>query len=125
MGLGEKKQAVMQYNSQGLRLDIALSIAGLSKAQYYHQSKGGKPGNRVSTHTSFHTASSVVEHTNEAVIEKIKTFHQDPDLSYGYRTMCKALQQQGYHINHKKVYRLMKLINYSKTRKKQRLQHFQ
>ena len=118
MGLGEKKQAVMQYNSQGLRLDIALSIAGLSKAQYYHQSKGGKPGNRVSTHTSFHTASSVVEHTNEAVIEKIKTFHQDPDLSYGYRTMCKALQQQGYHINHKKVYRLMKAHQLLKDKKK-------
>jgi hypothetical protein len=42
MGLGEKKEIVARYISQGLKRDHALSIAGISKHQYYH-----KPSQKV------------------------------------------------------------------------------
>jgi putative transposase len=107
MGLGEKKQTVMQYNSQGLPLNIALPIAGISKHQYYYRPSSGNPG-RKPTNTTFLVAGEAQEcELNTAVIERIKSFHSNPDLAYGYHKITRALQQQGLIINHKKVYRLM------------------
>jgi hypothetical protein len=51
MGLGEKKEIVTRYISQGLRRDQALSIAGVSKHQYYHKPGKGKRGRKPSGHT--------------------------------------------------------------------------
>lgn len=45
---------------------------------------------------------------NIEVVEKIKTIRKDPDKKYGYRRMTYELLLNGYIINHKKVYRLMK-----------------
>lgn len=107
MGLGEKKQTVMQYNSQGLPLNVALPIAGISKHQYYYRPSSGNPG-RKPTNTTLLVAGEAQEcESNTAVIERIKSFHSSPDLAYGYHTITRALQQQGLIINHKKVYRLM------------------
>ena len=110
MGLGEKKQKVMEYNSQGLPLRTAFTIAEISKHQYYHQPKqGGKAGKKPTTSTTLLNESgesSIV--ANNMVVEQIKKLHKDPDLAYGYRGTTRALQQEGYLINHKKVYRLMK-----------------
>lgn len=108
MGLGEKKQAVMRYNSQGLSLAVALSVAGISKSQYYYRTKQGNPGRKPSLETIKHTGDQETKVTNMQVIQEIKTIHKDPDLTYGYRAVSRALQQKGYHINHKKVFRLMK-----------------
>lgn len=108
MGLGEKKQAVMQYNSQGLALGLALPIAGISKHQYYYRPKPGKPGRRASTVTTVYKGGKELQCLNTDVVSWIESIHTDPDLRYGYQTMNKALQQLGFHINHKKTYRLMK-----------------
>ena len=108
MGLGEKKQTVMQYNSQGLPLRSALPIAGISKHQYYYRQKEGKPGIKPSAQTIFLHNGQEQKHTDQQVVQHIEQIHQDPDLRYGYHTMTRFLQQQGYQINHKKVYRLMK-----------------
>lgn len=118
MGLGEKKQTVMQYNAQGLKLAIALPIAKLSKAQYYHRPKQGKPGRIPSDNTlkMIHDQQKVV--ANVQVVEQIKQIQKDPDLNYGYRTMTKSLQMTGYSINHKKVYRLMKENSLLKDKRK-------
>lgn len=51
MGLGEKKEIVARYISQGLRRDQALSIAGISKHQYYHKPRKGRRGRKPSGHT--------------------------------------------------------------------------
>jgi putative transposase len=108
MGLGEKKQAVMQYNSQGLRLRLALPIVGISKSQYYYQPLQGKQGKKPSVLTPIKKQDKETLCSNNQVVERIQQIHQDPDLTYGYHAMTKALQQEGYQINHKKVYRLMK-----------------
>ncbi|MFV0247743.1 MAG: IS3 family transposase, partial [Tenacibaculum sp.] len=42
------------------------------------------------------------------MIRRIQSIQKDPDLNYGYHCITKQLQQEGYQVNHKKVYRLMK-----------------
>jgi hypothetical protein len=54
---------------------------------------------------------------NDFVTQEMKQVHQDSDTDYGYQKMKTALQIKGYNINHKKVYRLMKLNCYRKTSK--------
>ncbi len=109
MGLGEKKEIVTRYISQGLKRDDALSIAGITKHQYYHKRSKGKRGRKPTVQTmKITTDSNNVERVDDAlVIEEIKQIHQDPDTDYGYRKMTFALMIMGYIINHKKVYRLM------------------
>ena len=50
----------------------------------------------------------LVEVSNEKLIPKIISIKQNPDLSNWYKLITRTLQVQGYYINHKKVYRLMK-----------------
>lgn len=109
MGLGEKKEIVVRYISQGLKRDQALSIAGISKHQYYHKPSKGKRGRKptVQTLKIVPESNNVERLDDEIVIDEIKQIHQDPDTDYGYRKMTFALMVLGYIINHKKVYRLM------------------
>lgn len=109
MGLGEKKETVARYISQGLKRDHALRVAGITRHQYYHKPSKGKRGRKPTVQTLKITAKSnnVERVDDELVIEEIKQIHQDPDTDYGYRKMTFALMILGYIINHKKVYRLM------------------
>lgn len=107
MGLGEKKQAVMHYNSQGLPLQKALPIAGISRHQYYYHARAGKPGRKPTDTTIYMRDEQPIEVSNNQLIQDMGNIHSDPDLNYGYHKMTKELQHLGYHINHKKTYRLM------------------
>jgi len=92
----------------GLRRNQALELAQITKDQFYYQPKAGKQGKVASKSTKYRTQGSWQEVDNKEVIEKIKAQLLKPDLNYGYRKMSYFLQQSGYWINHKKVYRLMK-----------------
>ena len=109
MGLGEKKEIVARYISQGLKRDHALCVAGITRHQYYHKPSKGKRGRNPTVQTlKIHTEGNNVEREDDdLVIEEMKQIHQDPDTDYGYRKMTFALMILGYIINHKKVYRLM------------------
>lgn len=108
MGLGEKKQIVRCYISQGLKSRRAIAAAGLTKHQYYHQPKGGRSGRKPSRHTQVLEDGQLVMKDNSEVISRIKAIKSDPDMNYGYEKTTAALQQAGFIINDKKVYRLMK-----------------
>ena len=103
--MGEKKQIARSYIAQGITRDVVLGICGLSKHQYYYQQKPGKRGRRASRMTLKIDRQAVVE---QQLVKDIKQVLQDPDKDYGYRKMTYHLAHQGYLINHKKVYRLMK-----------------
>lgn len=118
MGLGEKKQLVMQYNSQGLCLHAALPIAGLSKHQYYYRPLPGKPGRKPSCVTLCSAADQEIYLENTAVVDRIKLLHSNADLKYGYQGTTQALREEGLMINPKKVYRLMKENNLLQPKKK-------
>jgi len=97
--------------AQGLKRDCCLAICGISKNQFYYQSKGGKRGRKASTHTLQLVDNEWVERKNGEVVLSIKTLFKNPLVDYGYHRMTGALHLQGYQINHKKVYRLMKTAN--------------
>ena len=69
---------------------ILLKISGLSKSTYYYTlSKNDK------------------DDKNKEIIEKIKEIFFYHKERYGYRRIMLELRNQGYNVNHKKVYRLM------------------
>ncbi len=95
----------MRYNSQGLKRDVALQIVGVSKHQYYYTSKKTKQGMKTSTTTSKDDGTEV---ENKEIVLKIKELNRDQCTQYGYQKTSRWLQQEGFFINKKKVYRLMK-----------------
>ncbi len=95
----------MKYMAQGLKRDAALLITGLTRHQFYHRPKAaGKRGRPV----SHHTLKGNKRVSDDQVLEQITTTQSNQDTNYGYRKMYYHLKQQGFTINHKKVYRLMK-----------------
>jgi putative transposase len=84
-----------------------LSIAGISKHQYYYNPRGKPGGRKPSDYTLFKVGDDIEKVTNAAVIKIIIEVKSDPDFNYGYRKMTFALMFIGYIINHKKVYKLM------------------
>ncbi len=97
------------YISQGLRLEVSLKIAKITKHQYYYIPKEAKQGLKPSKTTLF-TGLDGNEITieNSDLISLMRLIHKDEDTDYGYHKMTTALKLIGYNVNHKKVYRLMK-----------------
>ncbi len=98
----------MKHIALGMKRDDAIAIAKLTRHQYYYKPKQGKSGRKVSTHT-LHISDkqeSLVE--NSKVVEQMKDIQSNKDLCCGKTRMTAQLQMRGYHINEKKVYRLMK-----------------
>ena len=85
-----------------------MSVVGITKHQYYHKPSNTRSGRRPSSETKKQDGISIKVVSNKEVVSRIKEVQSDPDTNYGYRKMTYQLQQDGYHINHKKVYRLMR-----------------
>ena len=69
---------------------ILLKISGLAKSVYYYNlSKIDK------------------DDKNKEIIDKIKEIFINNKERYGYRRITLELRNQGYNVNHKKVYRIM------------------
>ena len=69
---------------------ILLKISGLSKSTFYYTlNKNDK------------------DDKNKEIIDKIKEIFFYHKERYGYRRITLELRNQGYNVNHKKVYRLM------------------
>jgi transposase InsO family protein len=54
---------------------------------------------------------------NTVVLKDVETILQQKFCCYGYKNVWDELKEKGYIINHKKVYRLMKLHNHLFNRK--------
>ena len=79
---------------------------GLSSSSYYYKPTEGRKGRIPSTVTT-HTEQGKVD--NRKVVERVKEILSEPFQDYwGYHNITAELRETGYHINHKKVYRLMK-----------------
>ena len=69
---------------------ILLKVSGLAKSVYYYTlSKTDK------------------DDKNKEIIDKIKEIFIKNKERYGYRRITLELRNQGYNVNHKKVYRIM------------------
>lgn len=101
----QRRQIVNQFIQMGLRSDIAIPMAGVSRSTYYYKPADGKKGKKPSTHTDHVDGSSV---TNERIVSIIEEELAMPFIDYGANRMTLELKNKGFIINRKKVYRLMK-----------------
>ena len=92
---------------KGLHRDKALSIAEMTKHQLYYQPKKKRTPRR-STFTLKVDPGGVEVVSNEEIQGLIKHLQTLPEFDYGYDKFSTHLNLEGYIINHKKVYRLMK-----------------
>lgn len=76
-------------------------MSGLAKSVYYYTlSKKDK------------------DNKNKEIIEKIKEIFTNNKERYGYRRITLELRNQGYNVNHKKVYRIMVKLGIKAIKKK-------
>jgi putative transposase len=83
----------------------AMKHVGLSPSSYYFSPTEGRKG-RLPSKTTYHEKHGDI--SNGKVIEQVKNILSEPFQDYwGYHNITAELRETGYHINHKKVYRLM------------------
>jgi len=78
------------------------------ESSYYRVPSGGEKGNKPSKQT-FHNTKGFV--SQDDVVASIKNILRHEFIDCGYRLMCSYLKKDGYLINHKKLYRIMKQAN--------------
>lgn len=80
-------------------------MVGIVTSSYYRKPSFGKKGNHY-TEVTFHQNSGFVSQSD--VVKSIKDILKHEFIDCGYRLMTKYLNRDGYLINHKKLYRIMK-----------------
>lgn len=85
-----------------------IDMVGMVHSSYYRKPSTAKKGNRPSEFT-YHDKKGLV--SQYAVIESVKSILSHPFIDCGYRLMTSYLNRDGYTINHKKLYRIMKEAN--------------
>lgn len=98
----------MEHVALGIKTYKALSITGLTPHQYYYRSKRGHAGQKPSTTVLRLDSDQMNRVANSEAVQKMRHIQSHDDLRCGHRRMTSQLQLEGFVINHKKVYRLMK-----------------
>lgn len=75
------------------------------KSSYYYHCKTGKRGRKSSTHTALHDGQCI---SNESVVIAIRFILAEEFVCFGYSKVTDDLRSNGFIINRKKTYRLMK-----------------
>lgn len=86
-----------------MKKDVCVNLQ-LNRGIVYYRNKDNKPGRKPSTTTLF--KNEIVDDSH--ILSSVKTLLSHEFLCYGYLKISKQLQIDGYLINKKKVYRLMK-----------------
>jgi hypothetical protein len=89
-----------------------IKVVGIAESSYYRRPSGGKKGNKPCEQT-FHKTKGLV--SQDTVVSAIKAILEHEFIDCGYRLMTGYLQKEGYRINHKKLYRIMKEEGLLKT----------
>ncbi len=79
-------------------------MVGMVHSSYYRKPSFGKKGNKPSKIT-YHKSNGWV--SEDIVIRSVKDILSHEFIDCGYRLMTAYLKRDGYHINHKKLYRIM------------------
>lgn len=105
--MAERREIVRSYVGQGLTVEQATRVAAMSKSTYYYRSKGSRKGKAPSRFTQYRDGYV----SDQVVVEHIRNLLSDDFIDYGYKRTCMVLRREGYRINPKKVYRLMRDAN--------------
>jgi transposase InsO family protein len=98
----------MIFNKHKISKTKIIDMVGMVHSSYYRRPSFGKKGNRPSEYTC-HSNNGLV--AQDVVIESVKNILSHPFIDCGYRLMTSYLARDGYTINHKKLYRIMKEAN--------------
>jgi putative transposase len=90
-------------------------MVGMVHSSYYRKPSLNKKGNKASKFTCHNKYGLVAQ---DVVVESVKTILSHPFIDCGYRLMTSYLTRDGYMINHKKVYRIMKEANLLKVQER-------
>lgn len=82
-----------------------LKWSGMAHSSYYYCSRTGKRGCKPSTHTLMQDGNLV---SNDTVVLAIRFILAEEFVCYGYGKTTDELRENGFVINYKKCYRLMK-----------------
>ena len=85
-----------------------LSWSGVPRSSFYYKRGDGLRGRKPSEMTVTQEGELV---ENTIVLKDVETILQQEFCCYGYKNVWDELKDKGYIINHKKVYRLMKVHN--------------
>ena len=109
-----------QYMGLYIQRDDYISIAQLSKHQFYQPLSGQKVGRKGTTKARWRdmVTSEVKEVDSKEMVDEIVASKLNPVLPNGYRMLTRNLQMVGYYIINKKVYRLMLLNMLLEDRRK-------
>ena len=91
-----------------------LSWSGVPRSSFYYKRGDGIRGRKPSKMTITQDGELV---DNTVVLQDVETILQQEFCCYGYKNVWDELKEKGYIINHKKVYRLMKIHNLLFNRK--------
>jgi transposase InsO family protein len=94
------------FLTQGYRLNELLAQTGLAKSSFYYKPSSGKRGRKCTFETLDKAGN---RYANAHVVNQIDWLLNQEFIDYGYKKVTAWLNKhQGYCINEKKVYRLMK-----------------
>lgn len=112
--MAARKEIVRKMVAEGMSTDKALALAEVPRSSYYYKPTGKRKGKVPSSCT----IKNGVWVEDRVVVEEITEMLGQDFIDYGYIRTTAALKQQGYIINKKKVYRLMKEqhLLYKKTK---------
>lgn len=102
--MAARKEIVGRAVAQGMSVKKALAVAEVPRSSYYYRPNGKRIGKAPSTHTRCGDLLLV----NEVVVKEINDILSGEFIDYGYERTTEELKKRGFHINKKKVYRLMK-----------------
>jgi putative transposase len=110
----ERKSIARTYMGEGLKVDIALSMAEISKSTFYTNRSYKSRG--ISKTKTTEKLDETID--DSEVVERIKAILSEPYINYGYRKITIRLKRERFKIGRKKVYRLMRENNLLNVRKK-------
>ena len=109
-----KKDLVdLMYKKHGLSKAKLITMVGMAASSYYRKPSKRRKGKRASIFT-FHKTKGFV--SQGEIVKAIKKVLTHPFINCGYRLMASYLKRDGYKINHKKLYRIMKENNLLKLK---------
>lgn len=100
-----KRAMIEQFKDRASQSELCL-LLGIPRSSHYYRPSNEKRGRKPTTHT-LKTDGNQVE--NSQVVETLlEEVYSQEFVRYGYQLSTEELQELGFIINEKKVYRLMK-----------------
>lgn len=104
MSIADRRQCIELFDKK-IKISWLLQWSKVSRSSFYYRVQTGARGRKPSTHTSLRDGDII---RNESVVIAIRFILAEEFVSFGYDKTTDDLRANGFIINPKKTYRLMK-----------------